>query len=215
MASETKTARVETPEEEVANAISHGIGAILSIVALIVMVFLAKAHDAWHVVSVSLFGASLILLYFTSTIYHLIKHPKLKDIFKVLDHSFIYVLIAGSYMPWLLVSIRGTLGWWLFGIICSLMITGIIIKSAFFTRFKTIGLVLYIAMGWLICVAIKPIIDQTDAVALAWLVAGGLAYTIGVIFFLSKSKFAHFVWHLFVLGGSGCHVAAVIFGLLI
>ena len=179
------------------------------------MIYLARVHDTWHTVSVCLFGASLILLYLTSCLYHAITSPKVKRVFKILDHSFIYVLIAGSYMPWLLVSIRGTLGWWMFGIICSLMIAGIIIKSAFHAKLATVGLILYIAMGWLICIAIKPIITNTSPTALAWLVAGGVTYTIGVIFFLLQKRYAHFVWHLFVLGGSACHVTAVIFGLLI
>lgn len=207
--------RTETAAEEAANSISHGIGAGLSVAALVVMIYLAKTHDAWHVVSVSLFGASLILLYLTSCLYHAISNPKVKSVFKILDHSFIYVLIAGSYMPWLLVSIRGTLGWWLFGIVCGLMVTGIIIKSAFPNRFTKLGLFLYIAMGWLICLGLKQIIDQTTTIALVWLVLGGVAYTAGVIFFLKQKKFAHFIWHLFVMGGSSCHVAAVIFGLLI
>jgi len=205
----------ESPEEELANSLSHGIGALLSIVALVVMIIFAAPKSAWHVIGVSLFGISLVLLYLASMVFHWVSSERLKRFFRFLDHSFIFILIAGSYMPWLLVTLRGPLGWTLFALLWGLAIAGIVMKAVFLPRFEKLSTALYLAMGWMMVLAIGPLVEKTGWLELSWLVAGGLFYTIGVIFFLMKRKFAHFVWHLFVLGGSACHVTAVFFGVIL
>ena len=206
----------ESPAEELANTISHGIGACLSIAALVTMIVLAAPQSAWHVVGVSIFGASLVLLYLASMVFHWVTSEKLKNLFHILDHSFIFVLIAGSYMPWLLVTIRSPLGWTIFGVIWSLTIVGIILKVIFLPKYQKLGTAVYIAMGWIIVFAGKPLLEKAGVVELSWLAAGGLCYTVGVIFFLMKGKkFAHLVWHLFVMGGSACHVTAVFQGVIL
>lgn len=204
----------ESPEEELLNAISHGIGAILSIVGLVVMLSIASPLSGWHIGSVAVFGGSLILLYLASTIYHLVTTPRLKRIFQILDHALIFVLIAGSYTPWLLVNLRGPWGWSLFFVVWGIALAGMVLKAFFLPRFDKLGTALYVVMGWIVCVAIKPLLESVGPVGMAWLVAGGLCYTGGVVFYLMKRKFAHFTWHLFVMGGSICHVIAVITGVL-
>jgi len=201
----------ESAEEELANTISHGFGVLFSVWALIVMVTKAAPQGPWHIVGVSLFGASLVLLYLSSTIYHSISSLRLKHIFRVIDHCFIFVLIAGSYMPWVLVNLRGPWGWTIFGAIWGLAIIGILLKSFFLTRFKVLGLAIYLLMGWLMCIAIGPLLQNINPGGLIWLIAGGLSYTFGVIFFLMKNlKYSHAIWHGFVLLGSACHVIAVL-----
>ena len=205
----------ETASEERANTITHGIGVLLSIVALIVMIKEALNESIWHVVSVSIFGACLILLYLSSTIYHGVTGERVKGIFRVIDHCFIFVLIAGSYMPWVLVNLRGPWGWSIFGIIWGLAIFGIVLKTVSFSRFKKLGLINYLLMGWLICIAIKPLLANISPKGLTWLVFGGVAYTVGVVFFLMRNlKYSHAIWHLFVLAGSSCHVMAVLAGVM-
>ncbi len=205
----------ESHGEELANTISHGIGAILSVVALALMIFLAAPLTAWHVVGVSVFGSSLILLYSSSAIYHAVTSHRLKRFFQVLDHAFIFVLIAGSYTPWLLVNLRGAWGWSMFGAVWGLALSGVVLKVFLLPRFDKLGTALYVVMGWLICVAAKPLLEQVEPLGIAWLVAGGLCYTGGVAFYMMRSKrFAHFAWHLFVMAGSLCHVVAVVVGVL-
>ena len=205
----------ESHEEEVANAISHGIGAVLSVVALIVMVSLAAPLTAWHVVGVSVFGTSLVLLYLCSAAYHVVTSHDRKRLLQILDHALIFVLIAGSYTPWLLVNLRGAWGWSLFGVVWGLALSGVVMKSILLPRFDRGGTAIYVVMGWLICVAVQPLMANVSVAGLLWLVAGGLFYTGGVAFYLMKNvKFAHFTWHLFVMAGSLCHVVAVIFGVL-
>tara|TARA_R110000850_G_scaffold275678_2_gene415349 strand:+ start:1122 stop:1775 length:654 start_codon:yes stop_codon:yes gene_type:complete len=205
----------ETHEEELANTISHGVGAVLSAAGLAVMVWLAAPQSAWHVVGVSIFGGSLVLLYLFSALYHAVTSEKKKRLFQILDHSLIFILIAGSYTPWLLVNLRGAWGWSLFGVVWGLALSGVVLKAFLLPRFARAGTVLYVAMGWLICIAIRPLLNSVDLIGIVWLVAGGLCYTGGVVFFLMKNvKYAHFTWHLFVMAGSLCHVVAVIFGVL-
>ena len=205
----------ESHGEEVANTISHGVGVVMGIVGLVIMVKLAIPFGAWHVTSVSIFGASLILLYLGSTLYHFVQSHQVKRVFQVLDHSLIFVLIAGSYTPWLLVNLRGPWGWSLFGVIWGIAILGIVLKAVFLPRYDRIGSILYVLMGWIICIALKPLIASVSSAGLAWLVAGGLCYTLGVIFYLMRNvKFSHMIWHLFVLAGSFCHILAVIYGVL-
>jgi hemolysin III len=199
--------------EEIANSITHGIGAGLAIAALVILVVsAARLGDPWRVVSFSIYGASLILMYLASTLYHALHHAGAKHVFKILDHSAIYLLIAGTYTPFTLVSLRGAWGWTLFGIIWGLAITGIVFKAIFIEKNKKLSLVIYILMGWLIIIAIRPMLATVALGGMLWLAAGGVLYTGGVIFYRLKSiKYMHAVWHLFVLGGSICHFFAILF----
>jgi len=177
---------------------------------------MAAPLSAWHLVGVSVFGGSLVLLYLASTLYHSVTSPRAKRFFQVLDHALIFVLIAGTYTPWLLVNLRGPWGWSLLFTVWGMALSGIVIKAFLLPRFDKLGTVLYLVMGWLICVAFDPLLDNINAAGLAWLVAGGVAYTAGVIFYLTERlRFAHAVWHVFVLAGSVCHVLAVIYGVLL
>lgn len=198
--------------EEIASSITHGIGTALGIAALVILVVLAaRQGDAWRIVSFSIYGTTLILLYLASTLYHAIQHPGAKKVFRILDHSSIFLLIAGTYTPFLLVSLRGGWGWSLFGVIWALAITGIVFKAIFIQRMKKFSLVIYILMGWLILIALKPLLAHIPKAGLWWLAGGGLAYTGGAVFYAMKSvKYTHAVWHLFVLGGSICHFFAIL-----
>ena len=158
---------------------------------------------------------TLILLYSASTLYHSVQKPQIKSICKVLDHSCIYLLIAGTYTPFLLVTLRGVLGWTMFGVIWFLAVSGVVLKIFFVHRFKIISTIAYVLMGWIIIFAIKPLIDSLPTGGIVWLIAGGLAYTLGVVFYAwKKLPFNHAIWHLFVLAGSICHFFAVIFYVL-
>ncbi|NLT70263.1 MAG: hemolysin III family protein [Verrucomicrobiaceae bacterium] len=206
----------ETPAEELANTISHAVGALLSLIGLGVMLKLAVPLSGWHVVGVSVFGSSLVLLYGASTLYHLATSHEKKRLLQILDHALIFVLIAGSYTPWLLVSLRGPWGWSLLAAVWGLALGGVILKTILLPRFNRLGTALYILMGWMICIAIQPLMEAVNGVGMAWLVAGGLCYTGGVFFYLKpKLRYGHFIWHLFVLAGSACHCIAVIFGVLV
>lgn len=206
----------ESHAEEVANTISHGIGAVLSAIGLAVMIYLAAPLSAWHVVSVSVFGGSLVLLYAASAMYHYVTSHGKKRVLQIIDHALIFVLIAGSYTPWLLVNLRGAWGWSLLGVVWGIALAGIILKAFFLPRFDRLGTVLYVVMGWLICVAFRPMIQVISTEALAWLIAGGLCYTGGVFFYLRRNmRYSHLTWHLFVMAGSLCHVIAVITGVLV
>lgn len=202
--------------EELLNSITHGTGVVLSIAALVLLIVFSSLHgSARHVVSCVIFGVTLILLYSSSTLYHSAQKPHLKRVFKVFDHCCIYLLIAGTYTPFLMIVLHGSLGWTLFGIIWFLAAAGVIFKIFFVHRFKKVSTVAYVFMGWIIIFAIKPLMDTLPAGGVIWLVAGGLSYTLGVIFYTWKRlPFNHAIWHLFVLGGSACHFFAVIFYVL-
>ena len=189
-----------SPIEEKINIISHAIGFILSIVALVLLVTHANLHgDVWHIVSFSIFGASLILLYAASTCYHNAKKPELRDRLKIIDHAAIYVLIAGSYTPFTLVSLHGTIGWVIFGTSWVLALTGIILKLFFTGKYNLISTLMYVFVGWVIVFAIKPLINNLPLEGLFWLFAGGMAYTIGAILYsIKKIKFNHAIFHVFV-----------------
>ena len=200
--------------EEVACAITHGIGAIASVGAGAVLITLAALWGgALHVVSASIFVASLVLLYTASTLYHAIPghvFTEAKLRLRVFDHCAIYVLIAGTYTPFLLVSLNGTWGWTLFIAIWVLAAIGIVLKLFFTGRFDRLSTLGYILMGWLIVVAGRPMLEALSGFTIAWIVAGGLAYTLGTVFYLWRGlPWAHAVWHLFVLAGSVCHFVAV------
>jgi hemolysin III len=202
--------------EELFNSITHGAGVLLSIVALVLLIVFSSIYgNASHVVSCAIFGVTLILLYSASTLYHSAQKPQIKSVFKILDHSCIYLLIAGTYTPFLLVTLRGVLGWTMFAVIWFLALAGVLFKVFFVNRFKIISTIAYVLMGWIIIFAIKPLIDSLQSGGIVWLVAGGLAYTLGVIFYAwEKLPFNHAIWHLFVLAGSICHFFAVIFYVL-
>lgn len=205
----------ESHAEEVANSVSHAIGAALSVLGLIVMLRMAAPMSSWHVVGVSVFGGSLVLLYGTSALYHHVTEHGKKRILQILDHALIFVLIAGSYTPWLLVNLRGPWGWSLLAAIWGLALGGVVLKTILLPRFDKLGTVVYVAMGWLVCIAMKPLVESVNAAGIAWLVAGGLCYTGGVYFYLRRGlRFGHFIWHLFVMAGSLSHVIAVIVGVL-
>jgi hemolysin III len=204
--------RLRHSVEEVANTITHGIGLLLSIVGFVVLLVLAALRGtAWHIVACSIYGATLICLYTASTLYHAVISPRVKRALRIFDHSAIYLLIAGTYTPFLLVSLRGPWGWSLFGVIWGLALAGVLFKFWFVERFVILSTAVYIAMGWLVVIAAKPVITHVPFTALIWLLAGGLAYTGGVIFFAAKRiPYSHAIWHLFVLAGSICHYFAVL-----
>lgn len=206
-----------TRSEELANAISHFIGALLSITALVLMIiFSSKKGNAWHIVSTSVFGATLILLYFSSTFNHIVKEGKAKEFFFKLDQIAIFLLIAGTYTPLSLIVLHGTLGWTIFGIEWALALFGIVYNITNSNKFasgpKIINILLYIFMGWLVIIATVPLLNTIPLIGFIWILIGGLCYTLGVLFFkLSKFKYHHLVWHLFVLGGSISHFIAIFF----
>ncbi|KMK93536.1 PAQR family membrane homeostasis protein TrhA [Rossellomorea marisflavi] len=200
-------------KEEIANAITHGIGLIMSIPALIMLVvFAVDKGSAWHVVSFSIFGASMILLYLFSTLLHSFKPSKAKNVFAVLDHSAIYVLIAGTYTPLMLVSVRSALGWTLFGIVWGLAIVGIIFKCYFVDRFQIVSTLFYLVMGWLVLAAIKPLYASLTPAGFDLLLTGGILYSVGAVFYVwKKIPYNHAIWHLFVLAGSSFMYFCILF----
>ena len=199
--------------EELTNSLTNGVGIGLSVVGLVLLVVYSALHgDAWHVTSTAIFGTSLIALYTASTLYHSFRSPALKQLLRKFDHAAIFLLIAGSYTPFLLVSLRGTWGWSLFGIVWALAVIGIGLKFKFAGRFRVISTLIYLGMGWLVVVVAKPLIIALPPAGLIWLAAGGACYSFGTIFYLAKRlPYHHAVWHLFVLGGSICHWIAVFF----
>lgn len=203
--------------EEIANSVSHGIGALLSMVGLGFLIWLSMQYgDVWHVVSTAIYGTSLVLLYSASTLYHAIPHPKAKRVFQLLDHSMIFVLIAGTYTPFALVSLRGPWGWTLFGVVWGIAIAGIILETVKKERIKWLSLSLYLGLGWMAIVVIKPMIDSVPSVGLLFLLAGGLSYSLGVVFYVRKQMlYHHAIWHMFVMAGSALHFCAVLFGVVL
>jgi hemolysin III len=197
---------------EIANALTHGLGATAALAGGAVMITLAALYgDAWQLGSAIVFGISLLLLYLASTLYHAIQHPIVKGRLKVFDHCAIYLLIAGTYTPFTLIGLRGPWGWGLFAAIWALAVAGIVFKLFYTGRFKLLSTIIYIAMGWLVIVAAKPLLNALDASTLGWLLAGGICYTLGTVFYHRPSlKYSHAIWHLFVVGGSVCHYIAVL-----
>jgi hemolysin III len=201
-----------SPGEELANVATHGLGAIASGAGLaILLVYSAWFGDAWHVVSTAIFGATMILLYAASTVYHASSHPRTRHAAKVLDHASIYLLIAGSYTPFTLLALRGPWGWGLFGAVWLLALLGVGLEAFWVYRPKWVSAVIYLAMGWMVVLAGRRLVDALPPGALALLVAGGLLYSLGTVFYVMKRvRYAHAVWHGFVLGGSTCHFLAVV-----
>ncbi len=200
-----------SPREELAHALTHGLGVILGIIGLVILLVQASSHgDAWHVTSSAIYGASLIILYLASTVYHAAPIGKLKVLLQKFDHAGIFLLIAGTYTPFTLVSLRGGWGWSIFGVVWGLALIGFYHELFARRQFRNLSLGLYLIMGWMIMIAIKPMIASVPPGGLWLLLAGGLSYTFGVAFYLWKSlRFHHAIWHLFVLGGSICHFLAI------
>ncbi len=191
-------------KEEIANAITHGLGFLLSIPAFVMLILQAvDKHSAWYLVTFTIFGASTILLYLCSTLLHSFKPSKARRIFAIMDHSAIYLLIAGTYTPLMLISMRGTMGWTIFSVIWILAIIGIVFKCFFINRFKLLSTFFYVLMGWLIMIVIQPLHHQISGSGFTFLFVGGLFYTIGAVFYSwNKLPYNHAIWHLFVMAGS-------------
>ncbi len=200
-----------SPAEELANALTHGTGLVLSIVAATLLVVSASLRGTgWHITTCAIFGGALVLLYSSSTLYHSVRGQSLKRVLRKLDHAAIFFLIAGTYTPFLLVNLRGPWGWSLFGVIWSLALGGMIMKFRFTGRFRGVSTAIYVLMGWLIVIALVPMLRSIQPGGLWLLLAGGLCYTGGTVFYLwRRLPFQHAIWHLFVLGGSICHFFAV------
>ena len=200
-----------SPLEEMTNIISHAIGLFFSIVALVVMVVRSSLYgNSLHIVSVSIFGASLIALYTASTFYHSSKDPQRRSRLRIFDHATIYVLIAGTYTPLTLITLNGMIGWVIFGISWGMAVAGVVLKLFFTGKYDLISTLMYVFMGWIIVFAINPLINSLSAQGLFWLFAGGVAYTTGAILYsIKKITFNHAIFHMFVLLGSFCHFVAV------
>lgn len=201
----------DTPAEERANRLTHGLGAVVSVAGLVLMLVFSTRHgDGWQVVSTAIYGATLVLLYTTSTLYHSFRAERHRQLLQKFDHAAIFLLIAGTYTPFVLVTLRGPWGWSLFGVVWGLAIAGVALKFRFAGRFRLLSTLLYVGMGWLVVFAIKPLMAALPIGGLQLLVAGGLCYTGGAVFYLWRQlPYHHAIWHLFVLGGSACHWAAV------
>ncbi len=199
------------PREEIANTATHGLGLLLAFVGMPALVVMAARHgNAWHIVSCSVYAAAVIILYGASTFYHAVVTPRWKKLLRILDHACIYLLIAGTYTPFTLVMMRGAWGWTLFGLVWGFALAGISFKVFWTGRYEVISTAAYILMGWLALVAVYPILTQFPIGCIVWILAGGVFYTSGVIFYaLSHRAYMHAAWHLFVLAGSVCHYVAV------
>jgi hemolysin III len=195
------------------NAYTHLVGALLALAGAVVLIVLgAMKQDVWKIVSFAIYGASLVILYSASTLYHSTR-GRLKAFFRKLDHTAIYLLIAGSYTPFTLVTLRGPWGWWLFGVIWGLALLGILQEFWLGKRTRVLSLVIYVLMGWIALVAVMPLVDTLSLAGFAWLAAGGLAYTAGIVFYVYDERFTHWhgIWHLFVIAGSALHYCAILF----
>ncbi|MCP3982475.1 MAG: hemolysin III family protein [bacterium] len=196
---------------ELANGITHGVGFVLSQAALVVMVALAATRgSARHVVACSIYGATLVILYLASTLYHSVSEPRAKRILRIIDHIAIYLLIAGTYTPFTLITLRGAWGWSLFGTIWGMALVGSAFKLFFTGRYEKVSVAFYLGMGWVAVVSLEPLHSSLRGGGMAWLMAGGLAYTLGIVFYAWQSmRYHHAIWHVFVMLGSACHFFAV------
>src|SRR5512134_4064943 len=199
--------RTQSLGEEIANSISHGVGLLAAIGAAVVLVHSATQQGGTaRIAGASVFAATMVLLYLTSTLYHALPRNRAKRVFQVLDHTAIFLMIAGTYTPFTLGVLRGTWGWTLFGLVWGLALVGVVLAAAGRGRYRKLRTGLYLAMGWLVLVAIKPLWLRMPSWGLFWLLAGGVAYTVGVVFYAAKRvRYSHFVWHLFVIAGTVCH----------
>jgi hemolysin III len=206
------TTHTFSKQEEIANSITHGIGALLSISALVILIVFASLYGtAWHIVSFTIFGVTMLLLYMSSTLLHSLPEGKAKDVFEIFDHSSIYFFIAGTYTPFLLIVIKGAMGWTLFGVVWGLAIAGTIFKCFFVKKYLFTSTLLYVVMGWLIVFAWKSLAANLSPQGMTYLIIGGALYTLGAIFYVWRGfKYHHAVWHLFVMAGSTAHFFCVL-----
>ncbi len=204
--------RLQTLGEEIANSVSHGLGLALAIAATPVLVIAAmRAGSAWNMVGVSVFASSMMLLYLASTLYHALPSNKAKQVFRVLDHGAIFLLIAGTYTPFTLGVMRGPWGWTLFGLVWALALFGLTTKAVIGAHHRWLSVPLYLAMGWLALIAAPQILMRVPLSGLIWLLAGGISYTAGVAFFAAhRLRYSHLMWHIFVIAGTVCHFFAVL-----
>jgi len=204
--------RTPSPGEEIANSVSHAVGLLAAIAATPVLLLSAvRQGGATRIAGASVFAAAMVLLYLTSTLYHAWPRNRAKRVLQILDHAAIFLMIAGTYTPFTLGVLRGTWGWTLFGLIWALALAGVVLTAAGGVRYPKLTTPLYLAMGWLILVAVKPLGLRMPSEGLFWLLAGGIAYTVGVAFYAAKRvRYCHFVWHLFVIAGTACHFIAVL-----
>ncbi|HKX33063.1 MAG TPA: hemolysin III family protein [Blastocatellia bacterium] len=202
--------------EEIANSLTHGLGLILSLAGLAALIFLAWTQGTvWHLTGCSIYGVSLVLVYAASTLYHSIQRPRLKEIFRLIDQVAIYIVIAGTYTPFTLVNLRGFWGWLLLTLVWSLSLFGIAFKIVFANRYQAVSILLYVLNGWAAIIAVKPLLASIPTGGLAWILAGGAAYMVGLVFYgWERLPFNHTIWHLFVMAGSICHYLAVMFYVL-
>ncbi len=204
--------RAQSLGEEIANSVSHGVGLAAALIAApFLLVAVARHGSGAVIVGAGIFVGTMVLLYLTSTLYHALAENRAKHVFQVLDHSAIFLLIAGTYTPFTLGVLRGPWGWALFGLVWGLAVVGMVLKAVGGVRYPVLSTFLYLGMGWLALIAIRPLWLHLPLAGLLWLVAGGAAYTVGVAFFAldERVRYAHFVWHLFVMAGTACHFVAV------
>ncbi|MBT2257987.1 PAQR family membrane homeostasis protein TrhA [Priestia megaterium] len=206
------TTHTFTRGEEIANAITHGVGAVLSIVGLTLLIVLSSLEGTpWHVISFTIYGVTMLLLYVSSTLVHSFPEGKVKDLFEIFDHSSIYLFIAGTYTPFLFIAVKGTTGWTLFGIVWGIALAGIVFKVFFVKKFLFISTILYVFMGWMIVFAWDSLTQNIAHQGIVLLVVGGVLYTIGAVFYVWRGfRFHHMIWHMFVLGGTVLHFLAII-----
>lgn len=204
--------RPQSLGEEIANSVSHGLGLLATLAAFPVLVIAAlQRGDAMGIVGASVFGTTMVLLYFMSTLFHALPRCRAKRVFQILDHSAIYFLIAGTYTPFTLGVLRGDWGWTLFGLVWGLAVVGTVLKALGGVRYTTVSTWVYLGMGWLVLIAAETVWTLVPTWGLFWLVAGGVAYTAGTVFFMAERiRYFHFVWHLFVVAGTACHFIAVL-----
>ena len=204
--------RAQSAAEEIANSVSHAVGLLAAVaVSPVLIVSAVRRGSSAGIVGASVFAFTMVLLYLTSTLYHILARSKAKQVLRILDHGAVFLLIAGTYTPFTLGVLRGTWGWTLFGLVWGIAVLGVVLKSIGGVRYQRLSTILYLAMGWLIIIAVKPLWLNMPSWGVFWLVAGGLAYTAGVGFYAAKRiRYAHFVWHLFVIAGTACHFIAVL-----
>jgi hemolysin III len=203
--------RAQSRGEEIANSVSHGAGFVAAAVATpFLLAEVGRNGGVADLVGAIVFAVTVMLAYLSSTLYHAVPEPRAKQLLRAIDHGSIFLLIAGTYTPFTLGVLRGGWGWTLFGLVWTLALAGVVMKALGGVRFKRLSVAVYLAMGWLVIVAIDPLLERMEPAGVAWLVAGGIAYTAGVVFYaLDRYRFCHFVWHLFVLAGTVCHFIAV------
>ncbi len=195
-----------------ANAITHGVGAVFALAGAAYLIYASTYGNSWLIASCSIYGSTLVLVYICSTLYHSLVRTRARRVFLILDHSAIYLLIAGTYTPFTLVSLRGPLGWFLFGTVWSLAIAGVVFKGLAVERFAIASATIYLCMGWLIIIAMRPLLHAISWHGIIWIAAGGLAYTLGILFFaFDRIPYFHALWHLCVLAGSVAHYFAILF----